>query len=146
MSEIPFRNTYADIHITGTKANHLVRPKKGNYKFIMTDYKNSDKLGPREVKISRAGTMALKKFLAYRDKVGLKHSKLFSTKTGAPMSKATYGKGLQATTSKILGKAIGSRIIRILHATDKKEIIEEAAELTNKLLHTSAQTKQYVRK
>ena len=145
-SEIPFRNTYANINITGTKGNHLVRPKKGTYTFVMTDYKNSDRLGPREVKISRAGTMAVKKYLAYRDKVGLKHNKLFSTKTGEAMSKATFGKGLQATTSKMLGKAIGSRIIRILHASDKKEIIQEAAELTNKLLHTAKQTKQYVRK
>ena len=147
-SEIPFRNTYADINISGTKGNHLLRGKKGSYTFIMTEYKNSDKLGPREVKISRAGTMALKKILAYREKVGIKHNKLFSTKTGGEMSKATFGKGLQATTSKLLGKAIGSRIIRILHASSKsnKEAIEKASELTNKLLHTASQTKQYVRK
>ena len=64
------------------------------------------------------------------------------------MSKSTFGKGLQATTSKILGKKIGSRIIRILHASDKenREAIEKSSELTKKLLHTAAQTKQYVRK
>ena len=114
----------------------------------MTEYKNSDRLGPREIKISRAGTMALKKFLAYRDKVELKHDFLFSTKNGDKMSKSTFGKGLQATTSKILGKKIGSRIIRILHASDKenREAIEKSSELTKKLLHTAAQTKQYVRK
>ena len=145
-SEIPFRNTFADINITGTKSNHLVRPKKGKYKFVMTDFKNSDRLGPREIPISRAGTMALKKYLAYRDKVGIKHNKLFSTKNGEPMNKATFGKGLQSTTTKILGKPIGSRIIRILHASDKADVIREAAELTNKLLHTSKQTAQYVRK
>ena len=145
-SEIPFRNTFADINISGTKGNHLVRPKHGAYKFVMTDFKNSDRLGPREVPISRAGTMALKKFLAYREKVGIKHNKLFSTKTGEIMNKATFGKGLQATTSKILGKPIGSRIIRILHASDKADVIKEAAELTNKLLHSSKQTAQYVRK
>ena len=49
---------------------------------------------------------------------------------------------------RFLEKKIGSRTIRILHASDKenREAIEKSSELTKKLLHTAAQTKQYVRK
>ena len=50
------------------------------------------------------------------------------------------------TTSELMGKKVGMRIIRVLTATDNQKVLEQAKDLTNKLLHTSKQTNQYVRK
>mgnify|MGYP000197430471 CR=1 FL=1 len=145
-TKIPFRNDLPTIHVKEKKENHLVKAKNG-YKIVMVKYKNSDRLGPREIKVSRAGSMALTKFLRIRDKV-IEHDMLFSNKNGKPMSKSAFGKALQNTTEKLLGKRIGSRIIRIVFSSEPehKAVIEKAAEITNKLLHTAKQTKQYIRK
>ena len=146
MAEIPFRNDLPTINVKEKKGNHLVKSKSG-YKIVMVDYKNSDRLGPREITVSRAGSMAITKFLNMRNKV-IDHDMLLSNKNGTPMSKSAFGKSLQNTTEKLLGKRIGSRIIRIVFSSDpsNRKTIEKAAEISNKLLHTAKQTAQYIRK
>lgn len=144
-TQIPFRNTFSDIQISDKdiKGNYLLT-KKGNMKFVMRKYKNSDRLGEREVDINRANTIAIRKFLKYRDGL-VKHKYLFSTLHGEKMSRASFGKALQKTYSSVLGKNIGSRLIRIIHANSEKEAIMKTKELTNKLLHGPKQTSQYVK-
>ena len=110
----------------------------------MKQYKNAKQLGEREIKLSRGATTALRKFLKYREGL-VKHNWLFSTKSGGKLSRAALGKILHKVTKDLLGKSFGSRLIRILHATDSKEEIKKVAELANKMLHTTKQTKQYVR-
>ena len=143
--EIPFRNTFADLSLKDKSKNFVNVPKKGNITFQMKQYKNSKQLGETEVKLSRGATTALRKFIKYREGL-VKHDWLFSTKSGQKLSRAALGKILHKVTKDLLGKSFGSRLIRILHATDSKEEIEKVAELANKMLHTTKQTKQYVRK
>jgi len=143
--EIPFRNTFADLSLKDKSKNFVNIPKKGNITFQMKQYKNSKQLGETEVKVSRGATTALRKFIKYREGL-VKHDWLFSTKSGQKLSRAALGKILHKVTKDLLGKSFGSRLIRILHATDSKEEIEKVAELANKMLHTTKQTKQYVRK
>ena len=111
----------------------------------MTDFKNSDKVGPRTIELSRANSMELKKFLKYRGEL-VDHDFLFSLKNGKPMTKKAFSQALIKVTSDLLGKRIGSRLIRVMFATENREVIEKAAGVTNKLLHTAKQTKQYTRK
>lgn len=145
-TQVPFRNTFASMQIKEVKTGNYMRiPKRGNIEFVMREYKNSDKLGPRSVTLTRGVTTALKKFLTYRSSL-VDHNFMLSNKQGKPISKAAFGKAIRKLMKDMTGKNIGSRLIRVMHATDNKEIIEKAAALTNKLLHSSKQTAQYVRK
>ena len=147
-SKIPFRNTFADMHVSKSDGNYIEVPKRGPIVFHMREYKNSKQLGERKIKLDRGNTTQLKKFLIYREQLGLKHDYLLSTRTGAKMSRATLGKALHKKTKSLTGKAIGSRMIRILAAStpENQQAIEKAADLSNKMLHTMQQTKQYIRK
>jgi hypothetical protein len=111
----------------------------------MKHYKNSKQLGESEITLSRGATTALRKFLKFRGEV-VDHDWLFSGKSGRKLSRPALGKLLHRATKQLLGKAFGSRLIRVLAATDSRKAIEEVSELSKKMLHTTAQTKQYVRK
>ena len=145
-SQIPFRNTFASFQVSKSdEGNYIQKPKKGNYKFIVRDHKTSKKLGTKEVELSRANTMALRKFLKYREEVGIEHKYLLSNKDGKKMSKATMGKAVHRVTGELLGKSFGSRLIRVLAASNSKKEIDKVAELSNTMLHSTKQTKEYTR-
>ena len=147
-SEIPFRNLFPTFRLKKGDENYIERPKKGNFKFIVQQHKASKKIGTREVALSRANTMAVRKFLKYRERVPeVKHDYLLSSKTGGKMSKGAMGKALHKITKELLGKAFGSRLIRVLAATQMKPEIDRVAALGHSMLHSkgSKQTKQYTR-
>jgi hypothetical protein len=145
-AEIPFRNTFATLELEKKENNNYISiPQKGKIKLIIRRYKNSKQLGEREVTLSRAAAMALRKFLKYREQV-VDHDHFLSSKNGGKLSRAALGKALHRVTKELSGKSYGSRLIRVLAATDKKSEIEAVLELSNKLLHTTKQTKQYTRK
>ena len=62
------------------------------------------------------------------------------------MTRSAFSQGLINLTQKLLGQRVGTRIIRVLFATSNRDEILKAESVTNKLLHTSEQTKQYIRK
>ena len=145
-SEVPMRNTFADFFLVDVKGkNYVDVPKKGAITLVVRDYKSSKQLGEKKVKLSRGLTTQVRKFLKFREGV-VDNNFFLNTLKGEKMTRSTLGKMLQRNTKKILNKSIGSRIIRLLAATNARASIEKVAELSNKLLHTSAQTKQYVRK
>ena len=147
-SEIPFRNLFPTFKLSKSDGNYIQRPKKGLFKFMVNQHKASKKIGAKEVSISRANTMALRKFLKYREQVPeVKHDFLLSSMKGGPMSKGAMGKAVHRVTKELLGKAFGSRLIRVLAATELKPEIDKIADLKNKMLHSkdSKQTKQYTR-
>ena len=145
-SEIPLRNTYADFYLTSEKGKNFVDvPKKGSIELIVRDYKNVKQLGVKKIRLSRGLTTQMRKFLAFRKDVA-DNNYLFNTLQGNKMSRSTLGKMLMRNTKKILNKKVGSRLIRLLAATSEVKNIERVNELSNKLLHTTEQTKQYVRK
>ena len=145
-SQIPFRNTFASFQISKSdKGNYIQKPKKGNFTFIVREHKAAKQLGEKEVALNRANTMALRKFLKYREAVGIKHNFLLSNKDGNKMSKATMGKAVHRITYELLGKAFGSRLIRVLAASSVKKEIDKVEDLANKMLHTTKQTKEYTR-
>ena len=145
-TEIPFRNDFANLKVKPNDTGNFIQtPKKGNFVLILRSFKNSDRLGPRKIDTSRSLSMALRKFLKYRDGL-VKHDFLLSTKSGERLSKSAFGKAMHKLTLDLTSKSFGSQIIRIMHATDNQEIIEKSSKLTNKMLHTASQTKQYVRK
>ena len=64
--------------------------------------------------------MAARKFLKYRDGL-VDHQFVLSSKKGEPLTKSALGKALHRVTKDILGKAFGSRIIRILAAQSHRQ-------------------------
>ena len=145
-SEVPFRNDFATFSLKDVDNNNFIQvPKKGSIIFFTRNYKNSKQLGEKKITLSRGATTQLRKFLKYREQV-VDNEFFLNTLKGTKMSKSTMGKMLTRTTEKLLHKKIGSRIIRVLAATASKRDIEKVAELSNKLLHSTKQTQQYVRK
>ena len=145
-SEVPFRNTFADLSLKDDKTRNYVRvPRKGRIVFEMRKYKNAKQLGTQEITLSRGGTTAVRKFIKYREGL-VDHDWLLSGKGGKKLSRPALGKMLHRATKQLLGKSFGSRLIRVLAATESRKAIEEVSELSKKMLHTTAQTKQYTRK
>ena len=143
--ELPFRNDFPTFKVNeydGKKDNYIKLGKQAT--FVVNEYKNSNLLGSREVSISKSLTKVLKEFLKYRAEV-VKHEYLLTDMTGKKMSKQSFGKSIQKITEELTSKRIGSRILRIMHANENKEVIQQAAKLTEKMLHGSNQTKQYVK-
>jgi hypothetical protein len=143
----PFRNDLPTINVESHKKGNYLTKNKGGYKIVMTTFKNSDKLGTKEVILNRANSMEMKKFLKYRHDV-VDHHFLFSLKSGKPMTKSAFSQALIKLTSNLLNKKIGSRLIRVMFATDNRDILSKADAVSNKLLHSKSgrQTRQYVRK
>ena len=149
-SELPFRNTFATLQVSETKEGNYIevpKTKKSPIKFHLRQFKNSKQIGEREFTLGKANSGALRKFLKYREDAGVKHKFLLSTKNGSRMTRANLGKSLHKVTKDLLGKAFGSRLIRILASTEAKPEIDKAVAMSEKLLHgRMKQTKQYTRK
>ena len=147
ISSIPFRNTLADFMIEDRKGkNYIHIPKKGNGELIVREHKNARKMGNVEVKMDRGLTTQMRKFLKFRAQVKIENKFLFNNLQGNKMSRNGFGKMLIKTTKLLLNKSIGSRLVRVFYATSKKDIIQQAEEVSNSLLHSAEQTKLYSRK
>ena len=146
ITELPLRNDLPTVNIHEKKGNYLDKHGKNGLKLIMQDFKASDKVGKREIVLTRAAATVIRNFLKYRKKAGITHDYFLSSRDGTPMSKSGYSQMLIKTTDELLGKRVGSRMIRVLTATEYKDDIDKVDKLTNKLLHTSNQTRQYIRR
>ena len=146
-SEIQLRNDLATVELKPKdKNNYLKKIKGGKYKLIMRTFKASDKIGEREIEIGAALSRVLTEYIKFRAKVDLDHDLLLSNSTGDRLSKAALGKVLRKLTHELLSKGIGTRMLRIFNATQNAKLLEKAAKVSNDMLHTSKQTKEYVRK
>ena len=143
---LPFRSDLPTINIEKQTGNYLKTVKKG-FHVIMTKFKASEKIGEKDITLGKAEVTVLKRFLKYRKKAGVEHDFLLTARSGKPMSKRGYSQILAKVTEDMLGKKVGPRILRVLYATEHKEILAAAKEIQDKMLHgNQKQTKQYTRK
>ena len=144
-SELALRNDLAEIEI-GTGENHLSK-KNGVYKIYLTKFKVSDKVGPVEIPLSRALSTVLSKYIKYRKQFELDHKFLVVGSSGKKLSKKALGIILQKLSKKYTGKSVGTRQLRVQHATANRDIIEKALKISKEMLHSQMQTtKSYARK
>jgi len=121
-SEIQLRNDLGNVSLADKEnQNYLKKIKGGRYNLIMRDFKASRK-------------------------VGVEHNWLLSNSKGQKLSKPALGKSLRKLTGDRLDKSIGTRMLRIFNASDHRKIIEQAAEISNNMLHSQKTSKGYVRK
>ena len=144
-SDLPIRNGLPTLNIEGEKGNFL-KKKKNTYFIVMTEFKNSDRIGPREIKLSRANSMEMKRFLSYRADAGVSHDFLFSLKNGKRMTRKAFSQSLIKLTSDLLGKRIGSRLLRVIFATKNESLLAKADKVSKDMLHSTKQTREYIRK
>jgi len=147
-SEIQLRNDLGNVSLKDTgKNNYLKRVKGSKYELIMRDFKASNKIGHRKIEISKALSNVLKAYISYRNKVDdIKHDFLLSNSKGLELSKSALGKALRKITLDKLNKKIGTRMLRIFNASLHANVIAKANEISNNMLHSSKQTRQYIRK
>ena len=98
------------------------------------------------MKLTKGVVQVLKKFLKYRDAAGIEHDFLLSARNGSKMTKKGFSQMMIRTTDELLSKRVGSRIMRGLTASENKDVLLKASEITNKLLHTAKQSREYIRK
>ena len=143
---IPFRNDLPTINVEKQTGNYLKSVKKG-LTIVMNDFKASDKIGSKEIKLGKAEVVVLKRFLKYRKDAKVDHDFLLTARSGKPMTKRGYSQILSKTFEELLGKKVGVRILRVLYATEHKDIIDKAKDIQDKMLHgNQKQTKNYTRK
>ena len=141
----PFRSDLASINLEKQTGNYLVKNKKG-FNIILTDFKASDKIGEKTIRVKKPEVTVLKTFLKFREKAGVDHDFLLTARSGKPMSRRSFSQILSKTTEELLGKKVGPRILRVLFATEHKDVLDKAREVQELMLHGNAkQTKQYTR-
>ena len=143
-SEVAFRSDLPSIVLKGS--GNVMRKKNGVYEIRMTDFKASDKIGPITVKLTRALTRVLDKYLKYRNKLDLKHEYLIVNSQGGKMSKKAMSIILNRITKRFTGKSFGTRLIRVLKVTHEKEALDKVKKLANDMLHSLETSQTYVRK
>ena len=146
-SEIQIRNGLATVELKPKEKNNYLKKIKGSrYRLFMRTFKASERIGDRQIEISAALSRVLANYIKFRAKVDLEHDYLLSNSAGQVLSKPALGKILRKLTGDMLGKGIGTRMLRIFNATKNAKILEKADEVSNNMLHTSKQSKEYVRK
>ena len=146
-SEITLRNELATVQLESVKKNNYLKKTKGSkYTLIMRDFKASDRIGERKIELSAALSKVVTKYLKYRKKLNLKHNNLLSNSQGRPLTKSGLGKALRAITKDRLNKEVGTRMLRVFNATSHRKLLEAADKLSNEMLHSTKQTRDYVRK
>ena len=62
------------------------------------------------------------------------------------MTRKAFSQALIKLTDDLLGKRIGSRLLRVIFATKNKALLAKADKVSNNMLHSTKQTREYVRK
>ena len=146
-SEIQLRNDLATIELKSKDKNNYIQKQKGSvYKLVMRTFKASEKIGEREIELSKPLSKVTRDYLKYRNRVDVDHDHLLSNSGGGVLSKPALGKVLRKLSKEFLGKAVGVRMLRIFNATDNAAILRKADEVSNNMLHSAKQSKEYVRK
>ena len=146
-SEIQLRNELGNVSLKDTGKNNFLKKIKGSkYNLIMRDFKASNKIGDRIIEISKALSNVLKAYISYRGKVDLKHNFLLSNSKGDKLSKSALGKARRKITLDKLTKKIGVRMLRIFNASENAKILKKADSISNNMLHSLKQSREYIRK
>ena len=145
-AEFPLRNTYASFKLKDSgKNNYVQNPYKGKISFVIRQHKTSKTAGTTRIELSRSASLALRKFLKYRKPL-IESDNVFSTLKGGALSKSALSKLVHRVTKENLGKALGSRIIRVLAVSAEKEALDRLQKLAKNMLHSDSMQREYVRK
>lgn len=144
-SQVALRNDLAEVQI-GSGANHLTK-SKGVYTLHLSKFKVSEKVGAVDIVLSKALSTAISKYVKFRAQVKPDHNFLLINARGGKLSKKALGVLLQKLTKKYTGKSFGTRLIRVLKATEHKNVLDAALKISKEMLHKDIKmTASYARK
>ena len=113
----------------------------------MTKFKSSEKVGAVDIVLTRALSTAIHRYVKFRTQVKPDHNYLLVSAKGGKLSKKGLGVILHKLTKRFTGKAFGSRLSRVLFATEHKKVLDEALKISKSMLHKDLkQSVAYARK
>ena len=147
-SQHALRLDFADVVLskpTEEKKNFLHKyPRKG-WILTLRDYKTAKFRGEQQLKMSRAASLVLSRFVPIV-KTLTEHGKLLTSQTGSALSRNGLSKLLTRLTQKLLGKkGFSASLIRVLKATKYRAETEKSKSLSEEMGHSQKQQFQYSR-
>ena len=147
-SQHALRLDFADVVLskpTEEKKNFLHKyPRKG-WILTLRDYKTAKFRGEQQLKMSRAASLVLSRFVPLVKKLTT-HGQLLTSQTGSALSRNGLSKLLTRLTQKLLGKrGFSAGLIRVLKATKHRDQIEASIRLQEEMGHGAKQQFQYSR-
>ena len=139
-----FRLSPATLKLINSEKENCLFRKKGQRKWIMRliDHKTVKSAGTLEIELNANISKLISKYVTQRIS---KHDFFLSNKTGGKLSKSGLSKLLLRLTKQLVGKKIGSQLIRVMKVTENAEKITKAQQLQNEMGHSAKMQKTYVR-
>ena len=144
---LPLRLDYATLKTEKGKFNCIYKNQKKprGWHILLEDFKTVKSLGSKTFKVSMQNQRLLNKFIPAVQKLTT-HGYLLTNRKGEKMSKQVLSKTLMRITKARIGKSFSTQLLRILYAMRNRDVIESAKEVSDKLMHSQAQSLQYAKK
>jgi len=145
--DFPLRLDYAGLKVTKGDGNCIYKntKKPKGWHIQLTEYKTAKTLGKKTFKPNVANQRLLNKFMPEVKKLTT-HGYLLSNQSKEKMTKQSLSKKLMTLTKKRIGKSFSVHLLRVLYAMKNRGIIENAKEVSDRLLHTQEQSLNYAKK
>jgi len=144
----PLRLDYATLNI-GKRDNgnsifkNMSKPR--GWHITLREYKTAKSIGEKTIKPNTANQRLLNKFVPAVKHLTT-HNFLLTNQNKGKMSKQVLSKRLMAITKRRIGKDFSVQLLRILFAMKNRGVLETATQVSEKLLHSVAQSLQYAKK
>ena len=146
--ELPLRLDFATLLLGFSKTQNCIyknKKKPRGWTVLLTEFKTAKSLGNKSFRFRTANARLLNKFVPAVQKLTT-HGYLLTNRKGLKMSKQVLSKTLMRLTKKRIGKRFSTQFLRILYALKNLDVIETAAEVSDKLLHSQKQSLLYAKK
>ena len=145
--DYPLRLDYADLETKKTDKNCIYKQTKKprGWHIQLTEFKTQKSLGTKIFKLNVSNQRLLNKFIPATQRLTT-HGHLLSNNSAGKMSKQALSKKLMGITRKRIGRSFSVQLLRVLYAMKNRDIIETAKAVSDKLLHSQAQSLSYAKK
>ena len=143
-SKHALRGDLGDVRIERKGQNYLYRTGTGPWQLHVGLHKTSKSYGAIDIKLDKAVSDGLAKFLPYV-RAKTKHGFLLSTRRDMrKLDRKDMMLMIRKTTREHLGKNIGIQLIRVMKTTDRLEAIDESSKLQREMGHDAGMQRRYV--
>jgi len=144
----PLRLDYATLNIRKRANGNSIfqnMSKPRGWHITLREYKTAKSIGEKTIKPNTANQRLLNKFVPAVKHLTT-HNFLLTNQNKGKMSKQVLSKRLMAITKRRIGKDFSVQLLRILFAMKNRGVLETATQVSEKLLHSVAQSLQYAKK
>ena len=143
-SKHALRGDLGDVRIERKGHNYIYRTGTGPWQLHVGVHKTSKSYGAIDIKLDKAVSDGLNKFLPYV-RAKTKHGFLLSTRRDLKkLNRKDMMLMIQKTTKQHLGKNIGIQLIRVMKTTERLKAIDESTKLQREMGHDAGMQRRYV--